>query len=114
MRTAVALLAILVTQEARGADPVVLDAPGPPPVYAPVIWRNGSSTAEGYFFTKESILRTSARIDYLEQKAAKECFDGTVAADKKAVEGGWSWLWIVLGAGVGAAAGAYAHQRVTK
>jgi hypothetical protein len=102
------LLALLVPFVGLRAEevpaPSVYVALSPAPTStARLVWVSGTATAVGYWFSEGTILRADARLRYLEDKAATECFDKTVTADKKLLKS--SWLpWVVgglLGVGLG-------------
>lgn len=102
------------------------DAPAParfvtaepvPSVYRKLVWEQTTKTADGttivissvgYWYTVEQVAKTAARIDYLEQKAAKECVDTTIAEVKHNVP----WLWVGIGVVVGGTAGYFIGKAI--
>lgn len=85
-----------------------------PSIYRKVVWEQRDekdallSSHVGYWYTVEQIARTSARIDYLEDRAAKECTETTIASVKHNVP----WLWVGLGVIVGGAGGYFLGKKL--
>lgn len=100
-------LALLVATSARAAEPV-FDSPEPaPPVYGPLVWRD----QHGYWFRDEQVNRLNLRLQYLTDKAAKECTDATTAATS-ASAGARPWLYAAgIALVVGIAGGFYLGRK---
>lgn len=62
----------------------------------------------GYWYSREQVLRINGRINYLEQKAAKECVDAQV----QNAGGLPAWVLIVAGVVVGGAAGYFGARAI--
>lgn len=97
----VLLLAFCAATAARGAEPV-FDAPEPAPqVYSPLIWRSGGKDVHGIWSTDAAVRKLQlkledqqAQVDYLTDKATKQCIQVT-DADTRAAVGSAPSLWIV-------------------
>lgn len=110
------LLALCVATAARGAEPV-FDAPEPPPaVYGPLVWLHAGTATHGWWSTDKAIQdlqltldQRQAQIDFLTNKATKDCIEKTNAETRK-ILGASSTTWIIAGAAllVGIAGGVYA------
>lgn len=113
------LLALCVATAARGAEPV-FDAPEPPPaVYGPLVWLHAGVATHGWWSTDKAIQdvrlkleQRQAQVDYLTDRATKECTDATNAETKK-VLGAAPTLWVGVGLAlvVGVAGGFYLGRR---
>lgn len=110
------LVALLVATAARGQDPVY-EAPAPAPaVEGGLIWRSNGVDVHGIWATDAAVRKLNlalderqATIDYLTDKATKQCIEKTNAETKK-ILGASSTTWIIAGAAllVGIAGGVYA------
>ena len=131
MRAVAATLALVLALSPRVRADAPAPAPEPvppvhsstapaPPSYARLDWvqmspQGAATSTPGFWFTADQILRADARLKYLEDTAAKQCFDATVAEDKKILTGSLSWIWwLAGGVAVGVAGGAYVRQRAQK
>lgn len=95
------LVAFCLATAAQGAEPVY-DAPEPPPaVYGPLVWLHAGTPTHGFWSTDRAIQdvqvklgRQQAQIDYLTDRATKECVEATNAETRK-VLGASRTTWIV-------------------
>jgi hypothetical protein len=106
-RLSAAILLLSIAAPGRAADagyapPLTFDSPAPPPPkYTDLTWRYGGTAVPGYWYTVQQIQATSARIDYLTDKASKECVDAQV----KAAQASSAWWKVAVAVGAGAAIG---------
>jgi hypothetical protein len=107
-----ALSVCMVSLGARAADPVYDAQDKPPDVYGPLLWRGGGVDAHGYFFRDEQVNKLNLRLQYLEDKATKDCITTTNAANKSFLAS-HSSLWIIGGTAlvVGILGGFYLGRR---
>lgn len=116
-RRAVAVLVALslVLPGIATADEAVAEMKlAPPEKYAPLVWKFNEKLTPGFWFTTEQVLHIDARINFLETKAAKDCVDAQIAADKTV--GSW-WkigAGILVGIGVGFCAAHSGHCGIAK
>lgn len=120
MRRAIAIVVSLslclgLPTVAIAGDPIVESTSSAPSSYARVGWKNPDlSVSPGYWYSQAQIVKVSARLDYLETRAAKECVDAQVIAAK----GTTPWLMviggIVTGVAIGYCAGASGHCGIGK
>jgi hypothetical protein len=110
-RAMVVLLCFCLFTIARAADPApVYAAPAPPPAkYGALTWSYGGTNVDGYWYTNDQVWKTSARIDYLEIKAAKVCVDQQIDAAKNTSDWWKIALGVAAGAGIGFCAAAQGH-----
>jgi hypothetical protein len=113
------LFAFLVATTARGADPVY-EAPTPAPdVEGGLVWRSNGVDVHGIWATDAAVRRLQlkleerqATIDFLTDKATKECVAATNAETRK-ILGATPTLWVGVGIAlaVGVAGGFYLGRR---
>jgi hypothetical protein len=113
---ALALVLTMLCATAAHSDTFIIKAEGAPQQAGErVLWQMnaGTSTAlvPGYFWTDEKVVRISTRLDYLENKAAKDCMNGSILADKEMFSGASGLLW---GLGVGLLVGGFASYLAVK
>jgi hypothetical protein len=114
------LLALCLATAAPGAEPVY-DSPEPPPaVYGPLVWLHAGTPTHGWWSTDKAISdvqvrldKQQAMIDYLTDKAAKECVTETNAETRK-ILGASRTTWIVGASAllVGVLGGLYLGHRI--
>lgn len=105
--TAIVLLFQMILPWKAIADDPYFEAPKvAPEVYSPLVWKYQNQSKAGYWYTNDQVLKIDLRlrmqdqkIEYLTDKAAKECFDQTVEANKKLISGS-AGLWIGVGLGI--------------
>lgn len=116
---ALALCVALAATGARAGDPVYASPDPAPEVYGPLVWRAGGVDTHGFFYRDEQVQKIQVRldkqqamIDYLTDKAAKECTEATNAETRK-ILGAAPTLWIGIGLAlvVGVAGGFYLGRR---
>ena len=99
---------------ARGEPLVYRTEASPPPIYAPLLWVSPSGSAPGFWYTEAQVIRTAAQLDYLTDRAARECWSASVSSTESFIT---SRPGMIVGAGLavltGALLGAYVHQRLT-
>ena len=113
------LLIFLVATAAVGADPVY-EAPDPAPdVYAPLVWSHAGTLAHGWWSTDAAIVREATekknlqvQVDYLTDRAAKECTDATQKANRQWL--GSTPAWLLAGGAfvLGVVGGVFAAKRL--
>lgn len=82
---------------------LVYDAPkSAPESYDKLVWSYKDQLSIGYWYSEKQVLKIKTRIDFLEEKAAKECVDEQI---KNASPGFPTWVWITAGIVVGGFAG---------
>src|SRR3954462_9467413 len=85
----------------------VFSALGPAPdKYSKVIWIYDGKQVVGYWFTADQIIRVDAEnkklkteVEYLSDKAGKECFDASVGESYK-ILGSKPALWVAIAGGL--------------
>lgn len=89
---------------ARAGETFVARIP-PPSTYTELVWKFDIEYP-GYWFTAAQVQKIDLKVrtltlanEYLTDKAAKECFDSSVKADKEILAGSGPF-WLGLGAGV--------------
>jgi ABC-type dipeptide/oligopeptide/nickel transport system permease subunit len=123
-------LALIAPARAHGEELVFAAPTSSPLTYAPVRWCwvgptsttllftpvagcIGATSTPGFWFSDQKVVRIDGRIRYLEDKAGKDCFDNTVAAEKSFLA---SPAAVLLGVGasllLGGLAGFYAAKKL--
>jgi hypothetical protein len=117
---ALALCVALAATGARASDPVYNAPDKAPDVFGPLVWRAGGVDTHGFFYRDEQVQKIQVRldkqqamIDYLTDKAAKECTEATNAETRK-VLGASRTTWIVGASAllVGVLGGLYLGHRI--
>jgi hypothetical protein len=110
LRALAAALVVAHAPLAVSAQQLVYEAPQAAPAsYTKLGWKFGDQLTLGYWYSAAQVLTISQRIDYLEQRAAKECVDTQV----QSLRGSWPlWVGIALGAAGGLAGGYFLGKKL--
>jgi hypothetical protein len=121
VRVLAIVLALAVARPALG-DPVIAPLPPlrflsdepAPAIYRKLVWEQKlpdgttSPPVVGYWYTVEQVSKISARIDYLEERATKECVEATLEGVKHSVP----WLWVGIGVVAGGVGGYFLWKAI--